>query len=48
MFENCVYINPNYNYKRDKVNYNKKYAYPGFIECGGSIYGSVDSGGSRK
>ena len=48
MFENCVYINPNYNYRKSQVMYNQKYAYPGFIECGGSIYDSVNSGGKKN
>lgn len=32
-YKNCVYTNPNYDYKKSQFMYNKKYSRPGFVEC---------------
>ena len=32
-YKNCVYTNPNYDYKKSQYMYNKKYSRPGFVEC---------------
>jgi len=44
-FEKCVYINPNYDYKKSQQIYNLKYNYPGFIENGAT---SINERNSMK
>ena len=33
-YENCVYTNPNFDYRRSKEIYNSKNKYPGIVEVG--------------
>lgn len=42
-FDNCVYLNPNYDYKKSRFIYNQIYCRPGFLECTDSTNKQLDT-----